>query len=94
MANEKRPTGPNVKRLICHRTAQLMVPGNGSLGATLKSLATPGKLQSVAREATSWVFEAIDLVKQAPDSPWSDDEEIAAEILSRIDERKKARRQS
>ena len=87
MANH-RQQGPHVKRLICHRMAQLIIPRNGGMSDGVKAFANPGKLGAVARAATDWVFAAIDMVKQAPGSTWTDDEAVAAEIMRAVDARK------
>ena len=77
----KRPTGPNVKKLICQRMAQLAVPSGGGLSDAIGFLTDKDKLLGGARDATAWVFAAIDAVRAAPGCTWTTDEEIAGEIL-------------
>ena len=83
----KRPQGPNVKKLIIRRMSQLAVPIGGGFGDALEFLTDKHRIITVAREATAWAFEAIDAVKAAPDCPWTTDEEIAGEIVRRIEKR-------
>jgi hypothetical protein len=67
------------------------VPPHGGLADALHFLRQPAKVVSTAREATAWVEQALQLVRQAADpNPWRDasDEDIAAEILRRIEDRK------
>ncbi len=91
-ANANRPQGPNVKKLAIHKMTLDAVPPGGGLASAINFLTTPGRIQSSAKDAVAWVFEAIDVVKSAPDNTFgNDDEAIAAEILRRIDERKKNR---
>jgi len=78
--------GPNVKRLITQRMAQVMIPPGGGFLTGLEALAKPGNIGKVAREATDWVNKAISLVKEAPNNPYGDDDEvIAGEILRQIE---------
>lgn len=80
--------GPNVKRLIAHRISTQAVPPGGGVSDALRAIVTPGKLGALAKEATTWVEDALAVVKSAPDNPFGDnDEAIAAELLRRIDER-------
>lgn len=81
--------GPNVKKLICHKMALLMVPSGAGFADGLRELTTPGNIGKRAREATEWVEQATVVVKTAPDNPYGDDDEaIAGEILRQIDSRK------
>jgi aspartate oxidase len=88
--------GPNVKRLIATKMAQLAVPPGGGLAAAIDSIVTPGKLSKIAKEATQWVEEAIAAVKAAPDAAgkWTEDEAIAGEILNGIERRQRLLAQS
>ncbi len=83
-----RPTGPNVKKLICTRMAQLAVPRGGGIGHAIGFLCSPSRMKASAREATEWAFAAIDAVKTAPDCQSDDDEQIAAAILDAVKQRK------
>ena len=88
---ERRQQGPNVRKLICHKMALIMIPPGtkDGLATGIKALSSAKGLGDAAREATAWVFEAIDVVKTAPDNPFADDEAIAGEILRGIEERKR-----
>ena len=73
--------GPNVKKLITRRMAQLMVPDGGGLADGIRELASPGNIGERAREATVWVGEYLAAVKLAPDNPYGDDDEAIAEAI-------------
>jgi hypothetical protein len=84
--------GPNVKKLICHKMALIIAPSHvsGGVPAVVDAIAKPGNLEAVARAATAWVEQVINLVKTAPHNSYGDDDEaIAGEILSlrQIEER-------
>lgn len=91
--------GRNVKKLIAHKMSLIMIPpgcGNG-LATGIAALMKPGNVGTVAREATQWVEVAIAAVRQAGEpNPWktASDEDIAAEILRQIEEKKKAQRKA
>ncbi len=90
MEQPSRKTGPNVKRLIVRKMSTDAIPGGGGLADGLRFLTDPARIRDSAREATAWVFAAIDAVKAAPDNPFGDDDEaIAGEILRQIDNRDK-----
>jgi len=85
--------GPNVKRLLIERCAQLSVERSGDAGGPFgKAVAVAARLagsqgnslQSDLTDAFEWVQSAIAAVRSAPDCPWSSDEEIAGEILNRV----------
>jgi len=75
--------GPNEKKLITRRMAQIMIPPNGDALDGFNAL-VHGNLPDIAREAIAWVRDAIETVKTAPDNPYQTDEEIAGAILERI----------
>lgn len=84
------PIGPNVKRLIAYRMAQLMIPdGTADPVVTgIRNIATPGKLAACGREATQWVQDALSVLTSAPDNPWGEDEEaMAGALIRRINAR-------
>lgn len=84
------------KKLVSRKMVQMITPPEGSgfeamIGA-FRDNSDPRKLAQVAREAGKWVQEAIDAVRNAREpNPWrkSTDEEIAEEILRRVEEREK-----
>ena len=88
--------GPNLRRLIVERTSQILLSGpGGGIGGVIAAIMKTGNLVAAVREATAWVMLAIEAVRQAPDSTWTDEEVIAGEILRRIEEnRKKAKKKS
>jgi hypothetical protein len=75
--------GPNVKQLVIRKMTLSMIPRDGGFSDGLRAL-LDGKLPQVVKESHEWVKEAIQLVKDAPDSTYTDDEEIAGEILKRM----------
>jgi hypothetical protein len=78
--------GPNERKLISMKMSKIMIPDGGSVLDGFNALTNPGKLGEVAREATGWVKQAMEVVKSAPDNPYGDDNEaIAAEVLRRIE---------
>jgi len=86
----KRPQGPQVKKLICSRLAQMAIPPGGGVADGVLFLSNKKKLQNAAREATEWVFEAIDAVRNAPGGEaYGDDEAIAKTINDQIDNRRR-----
>ena len=89
----KRHQGPNVKKLITCRMAQLAIPDGGGLADGLAFLSSKSRILSTAREATAWVFEALDVVRATSGNPYGDDDEaIAAEILRRVERKMKCQR--
>ena len=79
--------GPNVKKLITTRMAQLAIPKGGDVLDGFNFLTSPNLIKDAARKATEWVDEAIAVVKTAPDNPFGSDEEIAGAILARFETR-------
>jgi len=91
--------GPNVKRLICERAAQIQVEdakkryGSAGVGEVAQSLVDGGVggLQASMRAAFDWVAAALDIARKAPGSEkWPTDEDMAAEILRGIEKRRSA----
>lgn len=83
--------GPNVKKLIVRKMSTIAIPANtkGGLASAMSFLMSREAIMSAAFEATAWVGQAIELVRQAADpNPWrkSSDEEIAGEILRRLEQ--------
>lgn len=80
--------GPHVRKLICHRAAQLLIPPGGRLADLGAGLVLPARISNAAREAAEWAQAVIRAVKATPDNPWGDDDEaIAGEILRRLQQR-------
>ena len=93
----KTPLGPNVRRLLAERTAQIQVEaakkkyGTAGVGEIAASMASdgPAGLQSNVRRAFEWVRNALAAVRRSPGAEqWPDDEAVAGEILRRIKERR------
>lgn len=91
MTETPKPIGPNVRRLIAHKAALMMVPpgcGDGkgaAFAVAINALATPGNLAQMTKAAAAWVEAAITAVRNAPGgAAYGDDEAIAGEILRSI----------
>lgn len=84
--------GPNVKKLISHKMALDAVPKGGGLVDAIKFVSDAQRITASARSATEWVMTAIQAVKDAPGSTYTDDEAIAGEILRQIEEKQRAKR--
>lgn len=83
-------TGPSVRKLIATKMASQMVGPNGHIGTAIDAIMKPGNLAAHGKIASDFVVAAIAAVKSAPNNPYGDnDEAIAAEILRRIDGKKK-----
>jgi hypothetical protein len=94
--DDKTPLGPNVKRLLMERCSQLMVDRAGSaeggkVCAVAARLAENNgvNLKADMREAFAWVCEVMRVVRSSPDNPYKTDEEIAGELMRRIDAKRK-----
>lgn len=80
-----------VRLLICRKMALDAVPDGGGFADGMDFLSNRERLSKAERDATQWVFSAIDIVRTSGGpNEWADadDESIAAEILSRIERRK------
>lgn len=85
--------GPNANKLAIERCAQLMVDravvADGVFGRTaaLAARIADGGLSTDMAAAIDWTRTAIATIRSAPDCTWTDDEEIAEEILRRLKSR-------
>jgi hypothetical protein len=78
--------GPNEKKLITMKMSKIMIPDGGGVLDGFNALTNPTRLGEIAKEATEWVKQAMEVVKSASDNPYGDDNEaIAAEVLRRIE---------
>ena len=80
------------KKLVIRKMALDAVPRGGSIVDGIKFLSDKERIAKAARESTLWVEGAIKSVREAAEpNPFKDssDEEIAAEILKRIEAREK-----
>lgn len=95
MDTAKRQIGPNMKRVVIAKMISGAIPAGGGLEAGIDFILTPGKMAAGFRSATEWCDAAIAAVRAAGEpNPWkaATEEEIAGELLSRIEERNKARK--
>ena len=83
--------GPNVRKLWAIKMATDAIPANGGLVDGLKFLSSKESIASGAKAASEWTQAALLAVRQAAEpNPWKNatDEEIAAEILRKIEQKK------
>jgi hypothetical protein len=85
----KRVQGQNVKKLIVRFMSRQAIPHGGGMADGISFLTDKKAIIEAARNATVLAFEAIDLVRAAPDCEWTTDEEIAAQIVASIEERRR-----
>ena len=83
--------GPNARKLFITKMSRDAIPDGGGLADGLKFF-TISSLErgAIIDKAMEWTQKAIQLVRtSAEPNPWraASDEEIAGEILRRIDER-------
>jgi len=86
--------GPNFKRLAIHKTSIEAIPSGGGIADGVKFLTTPGRLAQSMRDSLKWAQDAVLAIRQAAEpNSWknSTDEEIAGELLRKIQERKKCK---
>lgn len=77
-----------IKALIIERISQTMTEDK-DINGIIDSIASGG-IGTHAKEAKKWVEDAIKSVRSAPGGArYSSDEEVAAELLAAIDERKR-----
>jgi hypothetical protein len=84
--------GPNVRDLFIRRMSILAVPDGGGFADGMSFFFDKEKRAKIMKEAEEWTKQAIELVRSAAEpNPWKDssDEEIAGEILRRLEERNK-----
>jgi hypothetical protein len=82
--------GPNVKRLWAMKMAKDAIPSDGGLADGLKFLSSREPIAEGARRASEFVEQALRAVRCAAEpNEWkhATDEEIAGELLRRIEER-------
>lgn len=81
---------PNVRRLLIYRMSVLAVPSGGGLADGLSFFTDTDKRRGVMVDAEKWTRDAIAAVRNAGEpNPWNvaTDEEIAAEILRRTEQK-------
>lgn len=82
---------PNIKKLIIHKSSMDAIPPGGDIADGVKFLTEPGRLVKSMRDSSEWVDAVILAVRYAGEpNPWksASDEEIAGEILRRIEKRR------
>jgi len=88
--------GTNVKKLIIHKMSLDAIPSGGGVADGLKFLTDKEKISKTLREANEWAKQAILIVKKAKEpNPFkkASDEDIAGEILRKIEEKRDARKE-
>lgn len=86
-----RPLGPLTKKVLIHRVSVEAIPPGAGVGAGVLFLATPGALAKSWSSAVEWFSNAVIALRAAPgENPWREatEEEIAGEILKRIEQKK------
>lgn len=89
--------GKNEKLLVLKKVSLEAIPDGGTFLDGISFLTDKRRLLGTIRAAKSWTQEVIKEVRSARDpNPWrnSTDEEIAGEILRKIEERENAPRKS
>jgi hypothetical protein len=84
---------PNVKKLIIRKVSLDAIPPGGGMQSGIDFL-TSGKIKESFKEAEVWVGVAIQTVRSAKDpNPYktATDEEIAGELMARIEEKERCR---
>ncbi|MFA7218622.1 MAG: hypothetical protein WC057_08505 [Dehalococcoidales bacterium] len=80
----------NVNKLIIRKMSVDAVPKGGGFQDAIGFLMNPTVMHETAVRAIEWVGAAIQAVKDAPDNPYGDDDEvIAGIILEEIEKRDK-----
>lgn len=83
--------GPNIRKLIATKMATDAIPRGEGFEAGIRFLSTKESIITGAKQATEWVQAAITVVRKAAEpNPFkaATDEEIAGEILRKLEERK------
>lgn len=86
--------GPNVRKLIVwHLSGEMAkraggeTPKPGETTARIAEQILTGQLGQGFKDSARWVAQALQRVKDAPDTQWHTDEDAAAEILRRLEAR-------
>jgi hypothetical protein len=84
--------GPNVKKLTIQKMTIDTLPPGSKLADAISALTNPNLLSNNFKKAHYWVIEAIKLIRTgAEPNPWknANDEEIALELLRRVEAKKR-----
>lgn len=87
--------GPNVRKLIIHKMSLDAIPKGGGVADGIKFLSDRDLMSKTLRAADEWVKAVIVAIRQAGEPNHlknATDEEIAEELLRKIDERKAAKK--
>lgn len=87
-----QPLPPSVLKLISYRMSLIAIPKGSKdpFTAGARAILEEGRLAQIGHEATEWTKAAIHLIRNAAEpNPWkeSTDEDIAADILRKVEER-------
>lgn len=83
--------GPNIKKLIIHKISLSAIPPGGGFADGVKFLSDKDRIIKTMRESHSWVKQVIAAVRNAGEpNPFKNasDEDIAGEILRKIEEKR------
>lgn len=87
--------GPNVKRLIAEKMSIDAIPKGGGLADGLKFLSSKESIVGGFRTAATWVQAALQSVRNSAEPNQfknASDEEIAAEIIRKMEAKRGAKR--
>ena len=85
---------PNIRKLIFHKMSLDAIPAGGGVADGIKFLSDPAGISKSLRAADEWVINAIIAVRNAGEpNPWREkpDEEIAGELMRKIEEKRNRR---
>ena len=89
MNNDKRPTGPFVKKLAIQFATKDAIPKGGGLADGIAFIKGGPRFTQAIKDGFQSAFHAIDLIKASTDNPYgNDDEDIAKVIMDEIEKRK------
>ena len=83
---------PNVKKLVIHKVSLDAIPRGGGFADGVKFLSDKDRIIKTMRDAHDWVKQVIAAVRKAGEpNPFKNatDEDIAGEILKKIEEKRK-----
>jgi hypothetical protein len=93
----KEIIGPNVKKLIIHKMSLDAIPPGGGVADGLKFFTDKERISKTIRESDEWVKQALLAVRNAGEpNPFKNatDEDIAGEILRKIEDKRNDRKKS
>ena len=87
---------PNVKKLIIYKMSLDAIPPGGGIADGLKFFTDKERISKTIRESDEWVKQALTVVRNAAEpNPFKNvsNEDIAGEILRKIEEKRDARKE-